>query len=106
MILLFDMKIYFKLSSSQCWSVINELVEENLIAASVGKDLEVLVATALIIRLSAYTHYGSQHNNITISTVDRKDPDKEVRRDIWTIPKPLLQLLFTYLLPVKSFMWT
>ena len=101
-ILLFDMKIYFKLSSSQCWSVINELVEENVILASVGKDLEVMVATALFIRLSAYIHYDSQNNNITIWTTDRKDTSTEVRREIWTISKALLQLFFTHLLPVKN----
>ena len=101
-ILLFDMKIYFKLRSSQCWSVINELVEEEVIPAKVGKDLEVMVATALFIRLSAYTHYGSQDNNITIWTAERKDPETEVKRKMWTISKTLLQLFFTHLLPVKS----
>ena len=101
-ILLFDMKICFKLCSSQCWSVINELVEENMIAATVGKDLDVLVATALFIRLSAYTHYESQNNNITIWTADMKGPETGVRREMWTVSKSLLQLFFTHLLPVKN----
>ena len=101
-ILLFDMKIYFKLSSSQCWSAIDELVEEGLIPATVGKDLGVLVATALFIRLSAYSHYGSQNNNINIWTVDRKGPETRVGREMWTISKSLLQLFFIHLLPVKN----
>ena len=101
-ILLFDMKIYFKLSSSQCWSAIDELVEEGVIPATGGKDLEVLVATALFIRLSAYSHYGSQNNNITIWTADRKSPETGVRREMWTISKTLLQLFFTHLLPAKN----
>ena len=101
-IMVFDMKIYFKLSSSQCWTVINEMIKKDVISAKVGKDLKVLVATALFIRLSAYTHYDSQDNSITIWTADRKAPEKEVKREIWTISKTLLQLFFAHLLPVEK----
>ena len=96
------MKICFKLCSSLCWSVINELVKENVIPEPIGKDLKVFVATALFIRLSAYTHYDSLDNNITVWTAGKQDLETRVKREIWTIPKVLLQLFFTHLFPVKS----
>ena len=80
-VLLFDMKIYFKLSSSRCWTVITEMIEKDAILVRVGEDLEALVATALFIRLSAYAHYDSQDNSTTIGTVDRNNAEAESKRE-------------------------
>ena len=101
-ILMFDLKIYFKLFSSQCWTMIYEMIARDIISVTVGKDLEVLVATAIFIRLSVYAHYNSQDNRITIWTVNRSDPEAGGERKMWTISKALLRLFFTHLLPVKN----
>ena len=100
-LLVFNLKIAYSVSSTECWSVIEELEASGVLLDIVAQSLRFLVATALYIRLSAYTHYGSQLNAISIWPAEEMGFIGGKWKKNWRISKQLLIMFLLHTLAVE-----
>ena len=90
-----DLKIFYNISPSECWSVIDEMFCKSLLSEPIIKDLLFMIASAIFVKLSNTVETPSK-------ILNRIDAEQDwTKGRMWPILRDLLIMIFAHTFPVQ-----